>query len=132
MKKLILAGFLCFFSLALMAAPITYVLHNVVFDDGGTASGSFDWSTETAISNVSITTTAGQSRNYNVTYTNQVFPGVLGINFGVSLAGSHAGTNDYWSISFDFTEPFAGAFYLSTPRPDFFNAYAERGHRILT
>ena len=42
------------------AAVITYTLENVIFDDGGTASGSFDYDTSTGdFSNVSIVTTAG-------------------------------------------------------------------------
>ena len=42
------------------AAVITYHLQDVVFNDGGTASGSFDFDTETnAFSNVNIVTTAG-------------------------------------------------------------------------
>ena len=42
------------------AAVITYTLENVIFDDGGTASGGLDYDTDTAsFSNVSIITTAG-------------------------------------------------------------------------
>lgn len=43
------------------AIPVTWTLSGVTFDDGGTASGSFDFdaslSDETAYSNISITTT---------------------------------------------------------------------------
>jgi len=126
MKKLILAGVLCLFPLASMAASITYLLHDVVFDDGGTASGSFDWpAPDGGASNISITTTAGQSRSYDVTYTDQWTPSVLGVYFALSLIGPGGVTTDHWAISFDSTGPFAGAFYLSTPKPYFYNAYAE-------
>ena len=42
------------------AAVITYTLEDVIFDDGGTASGSFDFDTSTnTFSNISIISTAG-------------------------------------------------------------------------
>jgi hypothetical protein len=125
MKKLVCAAILGLFPLVSMAAPLTYLLHDVVFDDGGTASGSFTWSMETGASAISLTTTAGPSRPYAVTYTNQVHPGVLGVNFGFSLVGYGDGIVNYWSPSFNFNGPFAGAFYLTTG-PDFYNAYSER------
>jgi hypothetical protein len=51
-------------ALSLSAAPITYALVGVQFNDGGTASGSFTFDPVTnTFSNVSITTTTGSARS---------------------------------------------------------------------
>lgn len=44
------------------ATPITWTLHDVTFDDGGTATGTFDYDADTnTVSAVDITTSAGTS-----------------------------------------------------------------------
>jgi hypothetical protein len=49
---------------SLGAAPITYALVGVTFDDGGTASGSFTFDPATnTFTNVNITTTTGSARS---------------------------------------------------------------------
>jgi len=49
-----------FFVSPVSAAVVTYTLQDVTFEDGGTASGSFDYDTDTMLfSNISIVTTAG-------------------------------------------------------------------------
>ena len=45
------------------ATPITWTLQNVVFNDGGVATGTFTYDADTdTLTNVSITTTAGSIR----------------------------------------------------------------------
>jgi hypothetical protein len=126
MKKLLLTGIIFALSMSAKAAMLTYELYDAAFDDGATASGSFDWSSQDGFANISITTTASQLRNYDVTYTTQVTPGVLGVNFGVTLS-SLVG-NDTWSISFEPSGPIDGAYYLTntTNRPDdIYKSYSE-------
>lgn len=60
MKKLIVIVVVSIFSLAVNAAPVTWTLNDVHFDDGGTAVGSYDYDAVANIySNVFITTTEG-------------------------------------------------------------------------
>ena len=53
------------------AATLTYALQDVVFDDGGTAFGTFDYDIDTStLSNISVTTTSGSvlaGTSYNFT-----------------------------------------------------------------
>ena len=54
---------ICVLSGSAAAAPVTWTLDGVAFDDGGTASGSFVYDAATnTYSAISITTTAGSSR----------------------------------------------------------------------
>lgn len=127
MKKLLLAGVVFALSMSAEAARVSYELHDVAFDDGATAYGSFDWSMEDGFANISITTTAGQKRSYGVTYTSQWVPGVIGVNFGVSLFSVAAGDIDRWDISFEPGGPVGGDFYLTSlaSRPMVYQAYGE-------
>jgi hypothetical protein len=125
MKKLALVGVLCFFPMVSMAASVTYLLHDVVFDDGGTASGSFDWPSEDGASNISITTTAGQARGYSVTYTRHAEIQIIGVNFGLSLISNLGSDTSFWAMSLDNDGPFEGAYYLTADNPMLFDAYYE-------
>ena len=57
----IIISLLCLFSaISAQAIPLEWTLDNVVFSDGGTASGSFFYDDDTDIySNVAVTTTTG-------------------------------------------------------------------------
>ena len=70
------------------AAPILWTLNQVAFDDGGTASGSFVFDTETSVySLIDITTTAGSTLLSGATYTNEhpFYSGMSGARFLVML-----------------------------------------------
>ena len=57
-------AFACSLSISAAAAPISWFLDGVTFDDGGTASGSFVYDASTnAFSNIAIATTAGSIRS---------------------------------------------------------------------
>ena len=59
-RRLLLSGLVLMLSVAAHAQPLTWILQNVTFDDGGTASGSFTFDATTGSdSNVNIATTAG-------------------------------------------------------------------------
>ena len=64
------AIFLLLFSAMAEAIPVTWTLENVVFEDGGTAYGSYTYDADTNIfTNLSITTTAGSIITIGQTYT---------------------------------------------------------------
>jgi hypothetical protein len=74
MKKSHLLGLVCacliITSFSSQASPIAYTLNDVVFTDGGTASGTFTYDAETfTYSDISIATTSGSLFSGN-TYTN--------------------------------------------------------------
>ena len=54
------------------AVPISWTLASVMFDDGGTASGSFVFDADTSVySLIGITTTAGTTLTSGTTYTDE-------------------------------------------------------------
>lgn len=58
-----LCGILVALTVQAVAAPVTWTLTGVVFNDGGTATGSFTYDASTnTYSSVNITTTTGSSR----------------------------------------------------------------------
>ena len=75
----------CFISSA-HAAVVTYHLQNVVFDDGGTASGFFEYDTSTGaiITNDSIVTTPGSVLD-GVSYDAGIPGGVFSIDVGSTI-----------------------------------------------
>ena len=68
------------------AAVITYTLENVIFDDGGTVSGSFEYNTSTGaiITNDSIVTTPG-SVLHGVNYDAGAPGGVFDLTVGSTI-----------------------------------------------
>ena len=87
-KKFLFAGLVFFFSSQANATPVSWELQNWLFDDGGSASGSFVFDADTnAFSSISITTTAGTKQSgasYGV--PNPVSPG--GGSFGLGLVAA--------------------------------------------
>ena len=75
-----------FAALPAHAAVITYTLENVIFDDGGTASGFFDYDTSTGaiITNDSIVTTAGSVLD-GVSYDAGAPGGVFDLTVGSTI-----------------------------------------------
>ncbi len=73
LKNLLAAMVLAMASISAFAVPVLWTLTGVVFNDGGTASGSFIYdATTNTYSSVSITTTTGSTRTgaaYSVTNT---------------------------------------------------------------
>lgn len=109
----------------------TYLLNDVVFNDGGTAYGQFDWSMSEGASNISITTTAGTGRDFDVLYTD-VTSGlsVIGNNFGVSLETEVGGNAYNWYFSVEFDGPSDNALYLTSieSAPGLADQYGELGN----
>jgi hypothetical protein len=86
------AGALSLAASAASADVLKWTLQNAVFDDGGAASGSFDYNTVTeAYTNIDITTTAGTNIATGSTFTAfDVFSAVRDYGFGANVAGETA------------------------------------------
>jgi hypothetical protein len=90
------------------AAVLQFTLENSTFDDGGTASGSFDYNTVTgAYTNIDITTTSGTvlTGNTYTSYSVNSFPRDYG--FGSTVAGETADGDSLLDLNTttDFTMP---------------------------
>ena len=71
-------------SVPLRAIPLTWTLHNVTFNDGGTASGTYVYDADTnTVSNINIVTTAGSAMP-GATYTN-LSSGAQAYSFNVTV-----------------------------------------------
>jgi hypothetical protein len=67
------AGF--FFAPASFAVPLTWTLNDIVFEDGGTATGSFVYDADAnSYSNIDITTQGGDDSFYGGSYTQLFAP----------------------------------------------------------
>ncbi|MCL4779446.1 MAG: VPLPA-CTERM sorting domain-containing protein [Gammaproteobacteria bacterium] len=100
------------------ATPIQWTLQNVVFDDGGTASGSFIYDADTSgISSFLITTSGGA---FSATYTEWASvdpdfivslvdepPSILGLQLDAPMTNSGGVISispdslEYWAVDFD-------------------------------
>jgi len=83
-QKLTVVLTVLLFSMQAQAAVVTYTLQDVTFEDGGTASGSFDFDTITMIfSNIEITTTAGTLFDGTTHMSQPPFASTSGLSFFV-------------------------------------------------
>ena len=88
----VLAGAFSLAAASSGAEVLKWTLQNAVFDDGGMATGSFDYNNLTeAYTNIDITTTAGTTIPTGSTFTSfDVFSAVRDYGFGANVAGETA------------------------------------------
>jgi hypothetical protein len=82
------------FSAMAHASPVTWTLENVLFEDGGTAYGSYTYDADiNAFTNLSITTTTGSIISLGQTYTTgcyYIYCGDLDDTVAAGILGSFA------------------------------------------